>query len=248
MQTLCRRLRRTARRGRPAGGARRSWSSDPRRAAPQPASSVEVGRQSATIEMNSGCRFFPGNRSPCNPSTRLVTQLRSAGDFRDLLQSFNVQRLVDVRQFPGSKRYPHFSSAALKEFLAEAGIEYAHEVDLGGRRRSQGESPNGFWKNASFRAFADYMATPVFAGALDRLSESALLKPTVIMCAEAVPWRCHRWLISDALAARGRDVMHIIGPKTAKPHVLNASARVASDGTLTYPAATTTADGQSTLW
>ena len=173
---------------------------------------------------------------------------RRADEFRELLESFHVQLLVDVRQFPGSKRYPHFSSAGLTGSLSPVGIAYRHELDLGGRRRAEGDSPNGFWKNASFRAYADYMATPAFRSALDRLLDAAAGQATAIMCAEAVPWRCHRWLISDALVARDREVIHILALKSSKPHVLNASARASPDGTLTYPAETTPTSGQTLLW
>jgi len=173
---------------------------------------------------------------------------RSADEFRELLESFQVQLLVDVRQFPGSKRFPHFSSAGLIESLSAAGIAYRHEPDLGGRRRAQGDSPNGFWRNASFRAYADYMATPEFRSALDRLLEAADNQSTTIMCAEAVPWRCHRWLISDVLAARGLEVIHILALKSSKPHVINPNARVSLEGILTYPAETAPAGGQTLLW
>jgi uncharacterized protein (DUF488 family) len=173
---------------------------------------------------------------------------RSADEFRELLEIFQVEHLVDVRQFPGSNRFPHFSSAGLTKSLAAAGIGYRHESDLGGRRRAQGDSPNGFWRNASFRAFADYMATTEFRSALDRLLEAAANQSTAIMCAEAVPWRCHRWLISDALAARGREVIHILALKSSKPHVLNPNARVSLEGILTYPAEPAAAGGQSLLW
>jgi uncharacterized protein (DUF488 family) len=173
---------------------------------------------------------------------------RSADEFRELLEGFQVKLLIDVRQFPGSKRFPHFSSAGLIKSLSVAGIAYRHEPELGGRRRAQGDSPNGFWKNSSFRAYADYMATPEFRSALDRLVEVAANQSTAIMCAEAVPWRCHRWLISDALTARGCEVIHILALKSSKPHVLNPNARVSPEGILTYPAETATAGGQKLLW
>jgi uncharacterized protein (DUF488 family) len=162
---------------------------------------------------------------------------RSANDFRELLKTAGVEVLVDVRQFPASRRFPHFSAALLKDSLNEAGIAYIHEADLGGRRRPQANSPNAYWKNASFRAFADHMSTPVFLAALERLMASASDRTTAIMCAEAVPWSCHRWLISDALVARGIDVVHLIDATTSKPHVLNPQARISPRGYLTYPSA-----------
>jgi len=173
---------------------------------------------------------------------------RSADEFRELLKSFQVKLLVDVRQFPGSKRYPHFSSAGLRDSLSSGGIAYRHEPDLGGRRRGEENSPNAFWKNASFRAYADYMATSMFQCALERLLDAAVGQSTAIMCAEAVPWRCHRWLISDALIARGREVIHILGSQSSKPHILNPNARVSPEGILTYPGESTPAGGQTLLW
>jgi uncharacterized protein (DUF488 family) len=162
---------------------------------------------------------------------------RSADEFGQVLAAHGIERLVDVRQFPGSRRYPHFGAGPLAASLAEQGIEYRHEVALGGRRRATADSPNGFWRNASFRAYADYMATPEFAAALDRMMALAAEKKTAIMCAEAVPWRCHRWLISDALAARGIEVVHLIDAHCNQPHVLNPNAQLDAHGKLTYPAA-----------
>jgi uncharacterized protein (DUF488 family) len=143
--------------------------------------------------------------------------------------------LVDVRQFPGSRRYPHFGSAPLAASLAAAGIEYRHEVDLGGRRRGLPDSSNGYWRNASFRAYADYLASPAFEAALARVLELAAHRAVAIMCSEAVPWRCHRWLISDVLVSRDIDVVHILDARNSQPHVLNPNARVDENGNLTYP-------------
>lgn len=163
---------------------------------------------------------------------------RSADDFRELLKTAGIELLVDVRQFPASRRFPHFSAGILKGSLNDAGIAYLHEVDLGGRRRPQSNSPNAHWQNASFRAFADHMSTPAFLAAFERLVASARQRTTAIMCAEAVPWSCHRWLISDALVARGIDVAHLIDATTRKAHVLNPQARISAQGYLTYPSAT----------
>jgi uncharacterized protein (DUF488 family) len=160
---------------------------------------------------------------------------RSAPEFREILQAHGIESLVDVRQFPGSRRYPHFGSAALAASLADAGIAYCHEVNLGGRRRSRPDSANLYWHNASFRGFADYMAGSQFGAALERLIERSGQRKTAIMCAEAVPWRCHRWLISDALVSRNIDVVHILDANHSQPHVLNPQAHVDARGTLTYP-------------
>ncbi len=157
----------------------------------------------------------------------------SAEAFLELLGPHNVCQIVDVRKLPGSRRYPHFNAGAMREWLTEAGIAYVHEPGLGGRRQSLGESPNTFWKNASFRAYADYMRTPEFDAALDRLLNAAAARTTAIMCSEAVPWRCHRQLIADSLVARGVEVRDILGA-AAKLHTLHAHAQVEADGHLLY--------------
>ena len=164
---------------------------------------------------------------------------RTIGEFIALLRANGVGLLVDVRRFPGSRRHPQFGSEALAASLAEAGIAYRHEEALGGRRssdRSAGASPNTAWRVAAFRAYADYMATPPFRAALERLMADAAETRPVIMCAEAVPWRCHRRLITDALLARGVPVLDIIGPGPAAAAVLSPHALVQPDGDLVYPA------------
>jgi len=160
---------------------------------------------------------------------------RRIEDFLDLLSENEIRRLVDVRQFPGSRRHPQFSSDALAASLADANIRYVHRRDLGGRRKPAAESSNAYWQNESFRAYADYMSTPEFAAALEDLVTDAEAETAAIMCAEAVPWRCHRWLISDALVSRGLSVIHILGPKQTKPHSLNPNAVVSAGGQVTYP-------------
>ncbi len=162
-------------------------------------------------------------------STRPLTELVA------LLRAHGVRRLVDIRRFPGSRRNPQYGREALAEALAAAGIEYVAEPGLGGRRRGRPDSPNTHWRDAGFRAYADYMAEPEFEAALARLIAAAGEAPTAIMCAEAVPWRCHRQLVADALVVRGHEVAHIIGPGQARPHALNPAARPGPDGTLTYP-------------
>jgi uncharacterized protein (DUF488 family) len=147
-----------------------------------------------------------------------------------------VALVVDVRAQPGSRRHPHFGAAALAAALAPLGIGYVHVPALGGRRpRGLGAaSPNGAWRNASFRNFADHMDTAEFARALDEVVAWAAARPAALVCAEAVPWRCHRSLIADALVARGLSVRDILSPTRADPHRLHPCARV--DGLrLTYP-------------
>jgi uncharacterized protein (DUF488 family) len=136
-----------------------------------------------------------------------------------------VTHLVDVRAFPASRRYPHFNGAELQKSLAGAGIDYSHAPDLGGRRRARKDSHNTEWRNDSFRGYADYMETPRFGAALDDLLHTAHSERTVIMCAEAVPWRCHRSLISDAATARGVSVWHILDAGIQE-HRLTSFARI----------------------
>jgi uncharacterized protein (DUF488 family) len=152
----------------------------------------------------------------------------------DALIQAEIQLLADVRQFPASRRNPQFNSAPLAAALAELGIDYVHLRFLGGRRAPSGDSPNTALRDAGFRGFADYMLTSEFDIALAELLALAATKRTAIMCAEAVPWRCHRTLISDALTARGITVEHIYGG-AAHPHQLSPHARVA-DARVTYPA------------
>lgn len=163
-------------------------------------------------------------------STRPIAELLA------LLAGNGVRTLVDVRRFPGSRRHPQFSRDALATSLAEAGIRYVHEPDLGGRRAARPDSPHTAWRVDAFRGYADHMETPEFQAALDRLIGRAAAEeaPVAILCAEAVPWRCHRRLISDALVARGIDVLHIMGPGRADPHELDANARVLPGGRLLY--------------
>lgn len=163
---------------------------------------------------------------------------RELAEFLRLLELHGIRQLVDVRAHPGSRRLPHFGQEVLVPALVRCGIAYVHLAALGGRRRSSaGEhSPNGALRNASFRAYADHMASPEFEQGLVELLELGADRPTTVMCAEAVPWRCHRWLISDALVARGCEVRHILGPSRPRPHSLPAHARV-HEGRVTYPAA-----------
>lgn len=161
---------------------------------------------------------------------------RSLDAFLALLGENGIRALIDVRRFPASRRYPQYNGGSLANALEAAGIRYRHEVGLGGRRAVLPESPNAAWRNASFRAYADHMDTAEFRTALDRVITGARQEPTVVMCAEAVPWRCHRNLIADAATALSFAVTHILGPGQTQEHVLHEAARVRSDGTLEYPA------------
>lgn len=159
---------------------------------------------------------------------------RTAAELLALLGEAGVRVLVDVRRFPGSRRHPQFSRDALAQALAEAGIEYVHEPGLGGRRAPRPGSPHVAWRVEAFRGYADHMETPEFAQALERLMQRGLKDTTAILCAEALPWRCHRRLISDALVARGWEVRHILAPGKTDPHRLDENARVLPGGGLLY--------------
>jgi uncharacterized protein (DUF488 family) len=161
---------------------------------------------------------------------------RSLDDLLALLRGGEVQRLVDVRRMPRSRRNPHFGSEALSASLPAAGVAYRHEPALGGFRRPAPDSPNTGWEHPSFRAYADHLATGEFAAALDALEREARGQPTCVMCAEAQWWRCHRRLIADALVVRGWRVLHLgLGAEPAE-HALTPFA-VVEDGRITYPPA-----------
>lgn len=171
---------------------------------------------------------------------------RSLEDFLALLERSHIERLVDVRTFPGSRRYPHFNREALARSLPDAGVEYLHRPALGGRRRPPKDAPPSAWRNEGFRGYAAYMQTAAFHDAVDDLIALAGDRRTVIMCSEAVPWRCHRSLISDALTARRVAVEHILDA-AASPHRLTSFAVVRGDE-VTYPATTDSeSDGQHAL-
>jgi uncharacterized protein (DUF488 family) len=151
---------------------------------------------------------------------------REFGPFLDLLRAHGVTRVWDVRRYPVSRRHPQFAQEALARGLAEAGIAYRHEVDLGGRRAARRDSLNTAWRSPAYRGYADYMETAPFQAALARLIAAARPQPTAILCAEAVPWRCHRQLIADALVARGELVGHILDTARLEPHLLSAHAQI----------------------
>lgn len=159
---------------------------------------------------------------------------RPADELVRLLTAHGIRLLADVRTVPRSRRNPQFNRETLPATLAAADIRYVHLPGLGGLRRPRADSGNTAWRNASFRGYADYMGTPEFATALDALVELAGAAPTAIMCAETVPWRCHRSLIADALLARGVEVRHIVAGGAADPHRMTPFARL-EHGRLTYP-------------
>lgn len=162
---------------------------------------------------------------------------RSLEELVKLLHGESVALVADVRRFPASRRLPHFNEQALAEGLAAEGIGYVHLGALGGRRNKRAPgSPNTGWRVEAFNAYADYMDTPEFVAELERLLAEASAKRTAIMCSEAVPWRCHRRLIADALVVRGWTVRDIVGPNKVDLHRMTDFARVEGER-LTYPAA-----------
>jgi len=165
--------------------------------------------------------------------------------FLRALKQSGCELLVDVRRHPGSRRHPQFGQDRLFASLAEAGIRAIWREGLGGRRKAQPESVNTAWRNDSFRGYADYMQTAEFSAEIDWLTVQMQQLSTVVMCAEAVPWRCHRSLIADAVLARGFGAEDIAvsatGSNSCRPHLLTKFARV-EDGRVWYPA-----DGDPTL-
>ncbi|MGB6874683.1 MAG: DUF488 domain-containing protein [Candidatus Acidiferrales bacterium] len=159
---------------------------------------------------------------------------RSIAEFIGLLKAHGIKRLVDVRTIPRSRHNPQFNRDALAASVRRAHIAYTHLSKLGGLRHALPNSVNSGWNNSSFRGFADYMQTPEFAAALARSEKLAKIKLCAIMCAEAVPWRCHRSLIADALTVRGHAVQHIMTLTRANLHKLTPFARVRGKQ-ITYP-------------
>ena len=177
---------------------------------------------------------------------------RTIDEFISLLKKNEIKLLADVRAWPGSKRYPQFNKDALAESLRAHGIQYEHFPELGGKRNPKPDSRNTAWRNASFRAYADYMETDQFQKGIERLLdvsrsdglgsrrnpdgwEAVTPWHTAIMCAEAVWWRCHRSLIADYLKARGVEVLHILGANKVEPHPYTSAARIVN-GELSYGA------------
>ena len=158
---------------------------------------------------------------------------RSTNEFTVALKSFQIEVLVDVRSFPGSRRYPQFGQASLSRSLEEVEIQYLHLPELGGRRRARADSANLAWRNEGFRGYADYMEGEDFHRGIEGLIDLARSRRTAIMCAEAVWWRCHRGLISDYLKVKGIEVIHIIDAKHSEAHPFTSAARVVN-GELSY--------------
>ena len=153
--------------------------------------------------------------------------------FIQMLHSFGIEVLVDIRSFPGSRRYPQFNKENLESSMPGNGIQYVHLKALGGRRPAKPRSKNTVWRNAAFRGYADYMETGEFKIAVKQLEEIALKHKTAYMCSEAVWWRCHRSMVSDYLKADGWTVYHIMDVDKAIEHSYTAPAKII-DGKLSY--------------
>ena len=176
--------------------------------------------------------------NPSFASTRLIYTMghstRTFDEFVAILRAHGIRAIADVRRIPKSRKLPHFADTSLAIELPNARIHYLPFKSLGGRRRPSPNSPNTGWRNESFRGYADYLAMPEFLAALDALMMVARDVRIATLCAEAVPWRCHRSLISDALLIRGWTVLDILSQAKAVPHELTPFARVEGT-TITYP-------------
>ena len=159
---------------------------------------------------------------------------RSFDDFLRLLKGHGVETIADVRRFPKSRKYPHFNDESLARTLPRAGLRYASVPALGGRRSTSAASVNTGWRSKAFRGYADYMQTAAFEAGVAELLTLAAKTPTAMMCAEAVPWRCHRSLIADAALVRGWNVLDIVGEAAPTPHKLTPFAHVEGER-ITYP-------------
>lgn len=180
--------------------------------------------------------YYSISMKDMNPSKLIWTighSTRTAQELNDMLHSFQIELLVDVRSYPGSRKFPHFNKEAIQPFLKKNKIDYLHMKALGGRRRAKASSKNTAWRSAGFRGYADYMETEEFKKAIDQLQEIALEKRTAYMCSEALWWRCHRSLISDYLKLHGWTVMHIMGIEKETEHPYTSPAKIIK-GELSY--------------
>lgn len=147
-------------------------------------------------------------------------------EFVEILKSFDIQLIADIRSLPGSRKFPHFNKESLEKSLPEHGIAYSHFIDLGGRRKTRKDSHNTAWRLDAFRGYADYMETDMFKEAVEELEAVARKQRVAYMCAEAVWWSCHRSMVSDYLKNEGWTVMHIMGKGKAEEHPFTSPARI----------------------
>ena len=179
-------------------------------------------------------KFGTQRRSKRQVTFTIGHSTRPIQEFIGLLEENGIERLIDIRTIPKSRHNPQFNTESLARSLCKAKIDYVHLKELGGLRRARRDSPNTGWRNASFRGFADYMQTPEFESGIDEAIKLASAKISTLMCAEAVPWRCHRSLVADALVIRGIEVLEIVGDSPPKAHKLTSFARVRGTS-ITYP-------------
>jgi len=158
---------------------------------------------------------------------------RTFEEFVDIVKSFQIEVVADIRSYPGSKRYPHFNKEALEVSLPENNLKYIHLRELGGRRKAKPDSINTGWRHVAFRGYADYMETNAFKNGIIELEDIAGKERTAYMCSEAVWWRCHRSLVSDYLKVNGWTVMHIMGLGKSEEHPYTSPARIVN-GHLVY--------------
>ena len=184
-------------------------------------------------ESEVGCRMEVELANQAESIWTVGHSTRSADEFNQILLAHGIGALVDVRSFPGSRRYPHFNKPELSGSLEAIGILYAHNAKLGGRRRPDPHSKNTAWKNSSFRAYADHMESEEFRQGVNELLEVVSTTRTAIMCAEALWWRCHRGLIADFLKSKGFPVIHILDGKKTEAHPYTPAARIV-EGRLSY--------------
>lgn len=152
--------------------------------------------------------------------------------FLDMLKSFDIEMLIDIRRFPGSRKYPWFNKESLEDVLSENNIGYIHLEELGGRRKVRPDSVNNRWQNISFQGYADYMQTTEFETGVKKLQKTALKNITAFMCSEALWWRCHRSMVSDYLKAKGWNVIHIMGIGKVEEHHYTSPARIINGNVL----------------
>ena len=158
---------------------------------------------------------------------------RSFEEFLDMLHSFSIELIADIRSYPGSRKFPQFNKEALEVSIPRNNIQYVHLKSLGGRRKANPDSKNTGWRHAAFRGYADYMETNNFKDGIMDLTNRALKQRTAYMCSEALWWRCHRSMVSDYLKLQGWDVMHIMGIGKAEQHSYTGPARIVN-GLLNY--------------
>jgi hypothetical protein len=186
----------------------------------------DINAMPASLNADDGVLIFDGShlRKPRPPVFTIGHSTHSIEEFIGVLRKYAIASVIDIRTIPASRRNPQFGKEALAKALEDAGISYVHLKELGGLRKPSKDSVNTGWKNTSFRGYADHMLTTTFKMGLEKLTSLAGKERVAILCAEAVPWRCHRSLVADALVARGYRVEDIFSATKSNPHILNAMA------------------------